>query len=268
MKKPIRRNEGTLHNGRTNFTALIVEDDDIYRSLYRKRLRTIVPRARIVEAEDGYAALLKVAEDTPDVVLLDLHTPSFSGIEFLEILKKHDEYAALPVVVITSSPSESVTKFQSLPNVHIFHKPIRISLLDRILSLIVKKSGLQGASDPDKFQENLDIYLGNDPGVQREVAKLFYDSAAERLAELEVCLCSSNMTRLREWCHATKGSVSLFGAAELLSLIANLRSACINGDHEMIELSSGAVIREFRSFVVQLGVRFGFDDNREDNVAI
>ncbi len=143
MKKPIRGNEGAVRNGRASFTALIVEDDDIYRSLYKKRLRTIVPRARVVEAGDGYAALLKVAEGTPDIVLLDLHTPSFSGFEFLEILKKHDEYAALPVVVITSSPSESVTRFLSLPNVHVFHKPIRIALLDRILSLIVKKSGLQ-----------------------------------------------------------------------------------------------------------------------------
>lgn len=253
--------ENRLPDGGARFTALVVEDDAIYRSVYKRRLKAVAPRARVIEATDGFRALLSVAEQVPDLVILDFHTPSFSGVEFLQILKRHDEYASLPVIVITSSSIQSARRFQSFPNVHVFQKPIRIALFDRILSLIVRKMRLDGACNLDKLQENMDIHLGNDPAVQREVARIFYENAPERLAELEFCVCTSNIRRLREWCHAMKGSVSLFGASDLLSLIVDLRSACLEEDLETIDQNAAGLTLALRSFVVDLGARFGLSED-------
>ena len=54
------------------------------------------------EAADGEAALDRIAELAPDLVLLDLVMPRMDGFEFLEALRERSDARAIPVVVITS----------------------------------------------------------------------------------------------------------------------------------------------------------------------
>ena len=56
----------------------------------------------VVEAENGRAALQRMAERAPDLVLLDLMMPEMDGFEFLEALRARESWRTIPVVVITA----------------------------------------------------------------------------------------------------------------------------------------------------------------------
>ena len=57
---------------------------------------------RVTEAENGRVALERLAEARPDVILLDLMMPEMDGFEFLEKLRKSEDFRTTPVVVVTA----------------------------------------------------------------------------------------------------------------------------------------------------------------------
>jgi CheY-like chemotaxis protein len=80
--------------------VLVVEDDSAMRDLLRIALEK--RGWRVAEAENGYAALRQVATQRPDLILLDLLMPEMNGFEFLEELRKREEWRSIPVAVITA----------------------------------------------------------------------------------------------------------------------------------------------------------------------
>jgi PAS domain S-box-containing protein len=79
---------------------LIVEDDEPTRSVIRRALAK--HGWTVAEAENGRAGLEQLARSTPSLILLDLMMPEMDGFEFLEELRKRDEWQAIPIVVLTS----------------------------------------------------------------------------------------------------------------------------------------------------------------------
>ncbi len=80
--------------------ALVVDDDETIRTLFRRALEG--DRWTVVEAENGAAALQRVSDRKPDLILLDLMMPIMDGFEFLVELRKVDDAAAIPVIVVTA----------------------------------------------------------------------------------------------------------------------------------------------------------------------
>jgi PAS domain S-box-containing protein len=80
--------------------VLIVEDDDSTRQIIR---RTLSKHGwTVAEAENGEAALERVAQHQPSLILLDLMMPKMDGFAFLEALRKQEAWRSIPVVVLTS----------------------------------------------------------------------------------------------------------------------------------------------------------------------
>jgi two-component system LytT family response regulator len=80
--------------------TLIVDDEPIARQVLREELE-LMPDVEVVgEAANGSAALDKIAEHHPDLVLLDLQMPVMGGLDVIRNLKggKH-----LPVIVIVTA---------------------------------------------------------------------------------------------------------------------------------------------------------------------
>jgi CheY-like chemotaxis protein len=80
--------------------VLVVEDDHATRSVLRRSLRR--QGWEVAEAENGRAALERIAERRPELVILDLMMPEMDGFEFLEALRELPEARSVPVVVITA----------------------------------------------------------------------------------------------------------------------------------------------------------------------
>lgn len=79
---------------------LIVEDDKFLRDVIAKKL--VKEGYVIIEAMNGEEGLLKIKEDKPDLILLDLILPGMDGFEFLELIKKNQENSQIPVVILSN----------------------------------------------------------------------------------------------------------------------------------------------------------------------
>ncbi len=105
MTKPVDRARlsevlARYRAGPASRSALLVEDDEGTRRVTRATARA--RRLEVRDAADGKAALERIAERVPDLILLDLVMPGMDGFEFLEALRRRADGQAIPVVVITS----------------------------------------------------------------------------------------------------------------------------------------------------------------------
>ena len=78
---------------------LVIDDDEPTCRLVRATFKA--EGVHVLIAHDGPAGLARIQADHPDVVLLDVHLPSASGIDVLEQLKRANP--SLPVVMLTAS---------------------------------------------------------------------------------------------------------------------------------------------------------------------
>lgn len=60
----------------------------------------------VITANDGETALQRVAEQRPDLILLDISLPGLSGFEVLEQLRAQPEHARLPIIMLTAHGRE------------------------------------------------------------------------------------------------------------------------------------------------------------------
>jgi adenylate cyclase len=81
--------------------AFVVEDDADTRAWLARVLRD--EDWTVVEAANGREALARLADATPDVVLLDLIMPEMDGFELLDELRRNGAWRRLPVVVVTAA---------------------------------------------------------------------------------------------------------------------------------------------------------------------
>ena len=56
----------------------------------------------VVTASDGQEALRMITTQAPDIVLLDLSMPGMDGLQVLQVLRKEEAYASLPVIMLTA----------------------------------------------------------------------------------------------------------------------------------------------------------------------
>jgi len=85
---------------------LVVEDEqDIARLIKHTLEKTGEMRADIVGSGDE--ALKSVAEETPDLVVLDLNLPVLSGMEVCRILRTRPDTAHVPIIMLTARTSEN-----------------------------------------------------------------------------------------------------------------------------------------------------------------
>jgi two-component system, OmpR family, phosphate regulon response regulator PhoB len=80
--------------------VLIVEDEASLVTMLRYNLEK--QGFRVDEAGDGQEALTRIAENTPDLVLLDWMLPVMSGIEVCRQIRRRPSTRELPVIMVTA----------------------------------------------------------------------------------------------------------------------------------------------------------------------
>lgn len=79
---------------------LLVEDDPLVYRLYQKLFEKEGYETEL--GTNGQEGLDKLANFTPDVILLDIMMPQMNGIEMLEKLKADPATKNIPVIVLTN----------------------------------------------------------------------------------------------------------------------------------------------------------------------
>jgi CheY-like chemotaxis protein len=92
-----RTQKGTLGRPRR---VLLIEDDAWIRTFLRDVLSD--EGYVVIEAADGRTGLRLAFEENPDVVLLDLAMPEFTGMDVLHGLKHLPRTRAIPVLILSA----------------------------------------------------------------------------------------------------------------------------------------------------------------------
>jgi signal transduction histidine kinase/DNA-binding response OmpR family regulator/HAMP domain-containing protein len=90
--------------------VLVVDDDEATRLLLRRHLQN--NNWTVSTACNGRVALECLAQERPDIILLDLMMPEMDGFQFLEHLRTDEANCAIPVVVISAKEMDDEERAQ------------------------------------------------------------------------------------------------------------------------------------------------------------
>ena len=105
LTKPIDRDRlGAILNKyrgkRHPCRLLLVEDDAPTREMMRRMLEK--EQWTVIEAENGQVALEQMANQQPELILLDLMMPQMDGFTFVNVLQQNEAWRSIPVVILTA----------------------------------------------------------------------------------------------------------------------------------------------------------------------
>lgn len=101
-----------------NFSALIVEDQELVRQGLALVLKQHFPDVRIHQAGNGQEAFKILETHKVDIVLLDIGLPGMSGVEIAEIILR--DYQGAKVLIVTQYSGEAMIKNLLKAGVHSF----------------------------------------------------------------------------------------------------------------------------------------------------
>jgi CheY-like chemotaxis protein len=122
---------------------LLIEDDPADQKLIRYSLNNQAMDSDIIIVNSGeegldYLHRKGLYQDyclQPDIILLDLNMPGMGGKEFLRVVKSDESTKHIPVVVLTTSSSESdIIDSYKLQASGYVKKPLAIEELTRIMN--------------------------------------------------------------------------------------------------------------------------------------
>lgn len=79
---------------------LIVDDDAKNRKLLKVALRNY--GYEIIEAENGYRAVIRAKEHMPALILMDIQMPVMDGMSALKAIRADESMKHIPVIAVTS----------------------------------------------------------------------------------------------------------------------------------------------------------------------
>ena len=147
--------------------VMVVDDDDINTKAVTNMLQDSFD---VASANSAKKALEVIENRRPELILLDVHMPEIDGHEFIQILKKNENYADIPVIFLTADEDfDTEVKGFNEGAIDFIKKPLRKVIAVPRIQRIVELSHLQK-------------HLKEEVAKQTEVA----DKRREKLEKLSV----------------------------------------------------------------------------------
>jgi len=80
-------------------TVLVVDDSPTIRKVVELTLKR--EQIRVLCAADGLSALAMVADEKPNLVLLDIMLPRMDGYQICQIIRRNKEFKKLPIIMLS-----------------------------------------------------------------------------------------------------------------------------------------------------------------------
>lgn len=120
-------------------TILIVDDEPILRQLFQRVLEH--DGHQVLTAGNGREALEVMRRQVPDLIMLDLLMPAMDGETFLRLIRRHVDWAQVPVVIMSAVANEADVR-------HVGSLGVRDYLLKAGFSLPVLRARLAKYLEP------------------------------------------------------------------------------------------------------------------------
>lgn len=123
-----------------NFKILIVEDEQIVRTLLSRMILKKFPFCTIIEAKNGIEGLTAVENESPDVIMLDVRMPMMNGYEVLSVLRKSQRHKNIPVFIITNDRERNIVmKFMQMGIAGYLLKPLDAAVIYARLGKVLEE---------------------------------------------------------------------------------------------------------------------------------
>ncbi|MEY3201883.1 MAG: hypothetical protein RIR70_1433 [Pseudomonadota bacterium] len=111
-----RRSLAASAMGKTSMVRVLVADDDpALRELYRATLSGWGLPVEVILATDGLEALILIERVRPDILLTDLNMAPVDGFQLLTMLRRHAEFNAMQILVISGLSPDEIARRGGLP---------------------------------------------------------------------------------------------------------------------------------------------------------
>jgi diguanylate cyclase (GGDEF)-like protein len=145
------------------FSILLVDDDPTVIRVLSRILNDYTP---VRFATTGHVALKLARETPPDLVMLDVEMPGFSGFDICKAFKSDAKLAAVPIIFITSHESPQLeTVGLQLGGADFISKPPHASL---VLARVRTYQQLKALSDTVRSAVTMDFLTGTTTRRQLE----------------------------------------------------------------------------------------------------
>lgn len=129
------------YNEFKNLSVLYAEDDLTLREITEKTLQLIV--GKVFAVSDGTEAIEIYEKNPIDIVILDIHMGSVSGIDVAKSIRKSNE--KVPIVIVSGSlATDDLLEACKLNLVEYIQKPIEFNALIKVLYSAVDRLQSQG----------------------------------------------------------------------------------------------------------------------------
>ncbi len=126
-----------IDNKRT--TVVIIDDDAFQQKIIKDCLKD--EPYKIISILHGEPALTFLLRNQPDLILLDINMPDFSGIEILQRIKSYKHLSGVPIIMVTSDQTrDTILECIRKGATNYIVKPFTQSLLIEKVSTALKNA--------------------------------------------------------------------------------------------------------------------------------
>lgn len=133
---------------------MVVEDDAAIRSTIREYLKTA--GYQVYEAGNGEEALSMYGKIYPDLILLDIMLPGYSGMELLKMIRVFDKDTLIIMLTALSDETTQLTAFENQVDDYIT-KPFSVNVLVKKIESLLKRAGRIGSAMLEYEHLSLDV---------------------------------------------------------------------------------------------------------------
>jgi signal transduction histidine kinase/DNA-binding response OmpR family regulator/HPt (histidine-containing phosphotransfer) domain-containing protein len=275
-----RKGHGPQWRHFRHLDILLVEDIEVNQEVIRELLANVGLTVRL--ATNGEAALQAVAEQKPDLILMDCQMPVMDGYVATRKLREQAETRDITIIALTANATTADQEkcFAAGMNGHVA-KPIRMDAL-----LVEIARGMPGApsSAPTPVPQTvstdtpvvtpalpqfpgIDVaealtHVDGKPSLLLRVLKQFRDNMGQRFeAEFSAAQAAGDWAVQVRLAHSLKGVAKTLGATDLAEAVLLLQTAAEAHDSERSASAWPAVVANLR---LVLGGLVDLDKPREN----
>jgi PAS domain S-box-containing protein len=241
---------------------LLVEDNEMNRTLAKALIMEIVPNADILEAKTGVRALAILESKRIDLVLMDVYMPEMDGLEATKKIRAFGNglNQNVPIIALTGAAmDDDKQKCLKAGMDGFLPKPINIKTLREMLitHLSVKNNGTQSLpiSEKENFS-SLDTFnkddllnrIQHDMSLYKQILDMTCDMEMEnQIRYLGETIHDGDFVNIKKVSHTLKGMAATMSFYKLSELARSLEElAKSEGSFRKMELCYQSLFTEWR----------------------
>jgi PAS domain S-box-containing protein len=215
--------------------VLVAEDEQVHRELVAHLLRS--RGHRVVTARNGREALVELARNPVQIVLLDLQMPEMDGLQLATAIRTWEKTHGghLPLVAMTASMmSKDLEQCRDAGVDEALIKPIARERLYRMVESLAADASDVPLQPPPELAGRAAFLegLGNDTILARRLVDLFLQDSGRLVDDINHAINDRDAERLRRAAHTLKGSVSNFPAGAARDTAARMEIIGFDADFD------------------------------------